>query len=586
MTIKKIMIKNIKGISEKVFNFDIIPNKPHIFVAPNGFGKSSIATAFASMNTSRIELDDDYYYENNPHNTPYIELEYNNGSKNLTLSATKLSDSNTISKHFDIHVVNSHLKANAVTQNRVKFHTTKANLEIKKIVLFKKIPEKVKVEYKISEIKSAFGKNNKVLDNISDILNNKSMMCTIYNSVDWKKFSKKKATSLIEGLLAEINEQEGSKEELLQYIATRMMFAFQDLSELKTIVDIILLHYPCFSKESCYLAAWQIYKIQSSCTTFPSTIKYYQYEIEKNKYSEIIQKYNLTWKDINIKKEKRELFVEFPKAHLISNGERDFLTFIILLMRAEILFKNNRECILVIDEIFDYLDDANIIAFQYHITQMIKRFKGNNRKIYIILLTHLDPIYFKHFCFNKHKLKIYYLDNRSHHPDSNILNLIKKRDHPTIKADIDKYFFHYHPESKILTKEFNELGIKKELSESSNFYSILTKHGKNYLTGENFDPYAIVAALRIKIEKLCYNRLPSEELKEKFITAHGTSNKIEVLQQECIDIPDEFFFLAFIYNTELHVKEQHDTQSALVMKLSHLTIKNIIENVITMQSIE
>jgi len=43
--LKVIEIENIKGISHKRFQLDILPNKPSLLVAPNGFGKSSIAVA-------------------------------------------------------------------------------------------------------------------------------------------------------------------------------------------------------------------------------------------------------------------------------------------------------------------------------------------------------------------------------------------------------------------------------------------------------------------------------------------------------------------------------------------------------------
>lgn len=44
--IKVIEIKNIKGIQHRRFELDILPNKPSLLVAPNGFGKSSLAIAF------------------------------------------------------------------------------------------------------------------------------------------------------------------------------------------------------------------------------------------------------------------------------------------------------------------------------------------------------------------------------------------------------------------------------------------------------------------------------------------------------------------------------------------------------------
>lgn len=58
--IKKIAITNVKGVgdgtSNGLYEFDIPKNKPSILVAPNGFGKSSLATAFKSQGLSFIKM--------------------------------------------------------------------------------------------------------------------------------------------------------------------------------------------------------------------------------------------------------------------------------------------------------------------------------------------------------------------------------------------------------------------------------------------------------------------------------------------------------------------------------------------------
>jgi len=49
MNIREIKIENVRGISSKTILLDMHPNKVTFFVAPNGFGKTSIARAFASL---------------------------------------------------------------------------------------------------------------------------------------------------------------------------------------------------------------------------------------------------------------------------------------------------------------------------------------------------------------------------------------------------------------------------------------------------------------------------------------------------------------------------------------------------------
>ena len=75
MKIKRITIKNVKRIANKTFDLDLVPNKPNLLVAPNGFGKSSIAVAFDSMNSKRMTLDETDCYQGDSTNVPELSVE-------------------------------------------------------------------------------------------------------------------------------------------------------------------------------------------------------------------------------------------------------------------------------------------------------------------------------------------------------------------------------------------------------------------------------------------------------------------------------------------------------------------------------
>lgn len=79
-----------------------------------------------------------------------------------------------------------------------------------------------------------------------------------------------------------------------------------------------------------------------------------------------------------------KLVLEFPKANQISNGERGVLCFVGKLFESRSKLRKDR-AILVIDEIFDYLDDANLIAAQYFLTKFINDFKGQGKELFLIL---------------------------------------------------------------------------------------------------------------------------------------------------------------------------------------------------------
>ena len=72
MTIKKIEIKNIKGIEDKSFELDILANRPSLMVAPNGFGKSSFAAAFLSLLQNRLSVHEDHHHKSDANLPPEL----------------------------------------------------------------------------------------------------------------------------------------------------------------------------------------------------------------------------------------------------------------------------------------------------------------------------------------------------------------------------------------------------------------------------------------------------------------------------------------------------------------------------------
>ena len=120
------------------------------------------------------------------------------------------------------------------------------------------------------------------------------------------------------------------------------------------------------------------------------------------------------------------MVVHFPKANEISNGERDVLCFIAKLFEAKSKLKKEHS-ILIIDEIFDYLDDANLIAVQYFLTKLIMLYKSEGKELYPIILTHLDPMYFNTYSFST-KNVVYLYDGIGTTNKYKINELLKDRD--------------------------------------------------------------------------------------------------------------------------------------------------------------
>src|SRR6218665_2217578 len=128
MKIKSIEITNIKGIGNRTFDLDLIPNKPHILVAPNGFGKSSFAIAFNSLKKGRIELEDNHYYLKKEANRPVLKLVIEDNSNLYQLIAD--DSQNKISDEFDICVINNQVVAKASLRKINGKTVAKSSLEI------------------------------------------------------------------------------------------------------------------------------------------------------------------------------------------------------------------------------------------------------------------------------------------------------------------------------------------------------------------------------------------------------------------------------------------------------------------------
>ena len=73
--ISKIKIQNIKGKATWENTFDgLCSNKVNLFVAPNGFGKSTLTAAFTAASHGRMRLDNDDYYNQDACNIPKLEI--------------------------------------------------------------------------------------------------------------------------------------------------------------------------------------------------------------------------------------------------------------------------------------------------------------------------------------------------------------------------------------------------------------------------------------------------------------------------------------------------------------------------------
>lgn len=573
-----IEIEHVKGIQLKRFELDILPNKPSLLVAPNGFGKSSLATAFNSMNNRRIALDEEDYHAENAANAPRVYIEYTRLDGTLaTLEAT--NSTNTISGEIDYFVINNLTKPKGNASTFGGFANSKASLIIDDVVLVDRIPASVSFSYSYRNCQSRFGQNSRVLPNATAALSNLKLIEELSECyMALQRANGDRIQGRINSIIAEINAQRGTAEDLTNWITTNRLNNLKQIDYLNTIGNLINEFDIGYNSETkSYLAAIQlIWLYNLDINNFKNACTFNIYRLDKQRFDATLSTFNCTWKSIRSSETGGKLVVKFPKAIHISNGQRDILTFISMLFKAKRNLKKT-ENILIIDEVFDYLDDANLTAAQYYITNLIMEFDSLKKRIYPLILTHLNPNYFKNFTFSNQK--VYYLDKSTIQVSTSMIRLLKNRKNATIEVEVDKYLLHYDPGTINKRAEFRYLGIRELWGEGNNFVQYLNNEVNNYLTNQPYDPFAVCGALRVRIEQIAYNKLQSDEARNVFLKTHKTRSKLEKAEEMGIVSPESHYLLGIIYNEGMHWKENQDNVSPIASKLENLTIKKLIEDV-------
>ncbi len=574
MTIKSIAIENVKGIANQTFDLEILPNKPSILVAPNGFGKSSFAAAFSCLNSARMVLPKEHHHKGDEHRQPRLTLTITKDGVDEVLSAT--STSNLISANYDIHVISNRLAAKAVKRNMGSFTTASASITIDPFVL-STVPPRSNFPYSSAQMKANFGANGKILKNIDALLSNSifaEKLISFYTDMD--KFSGVRIQRNINQIVEQLNAQNGTSEQIKAWATANLQATFEEIDCIRAVADLAS-RFDLTQRDriDALLSAYQICVAYTQDKQgFKNACKYKAYINEKNSYEEIIGSFDTTWKSIRPAESGGKLIVDFPAASNISNGQRDSLCFAAWLRKVSNSV-GQRDCILVIDEVFDYLDDANLIAVQYYISNLIGELKGKGSKIYPLILTHLNPIHFRNFTFKDQK--IYFLKKSKPVLNEHFKKLIVNRSDNSISPTVDRHHLHFHPTAINLRTEFRALSLKETWGESAVFHAHTESEWNKYIAGDdNYDPFAVCCYVRVKIEQLAYEKIVNDDDKVKFLETNGTTAKLELAEEAGVDIKNTAFFLGVIYNEGMHIKEHVDNSSPIVYKLENLTIRKML----------
>lgn len=584
--IVEIQIKNIKGIEDKTFNVDIFINKPNILVAPNGFGKSSLAFAFESLNSTRIQIDKENLFKKEETRTPYLSITTEYGHDKNKYEAD--NNKNNLNPHFSIFVLRNQTNVKAFGRNIGGQTVVSGNLSINDQLIVNTIPEVIAIPYGIAEMKRNFGNNGKVLPNISILLSNDEFIVT-YNSLieHFEKFNAQFRRAMIDNVITQIQQLNGNEEQVKAKYNDTWLDTLSGEDNYKEIQQkiqdqkILTFHTKC----DWFLVFWQLYMIVcTNKTEIRNANKRAKYNQIKKRLTEGLALLNTSqWKAPEVHETSRKLIVQYPKAADLSYGQRDLLTFYPMLLKMYYNQVASKKVIMIIDEIFDYLDDANLLTVQYFINDYISLMKKTNG-IYPIILTHLEPDIFKTFHFKKAKVSL--LENVIAVPSVSMKDFLSKRDEPAVQGDISKYLLHYHTGTINRRADFDFLNFAKpSWGQGTIFFEYLINETNKYLRKESFyDPYAVCVCLRIRIEKLFYDQLTESDVKDVFLNTFETIPKLEYAERQLGEINDVYYILRPLFNDPCHFDGIHE--KIVVFKLNNMVIFNILNNIFQYQGID
>ena len=587
--IKKISIKNVKGISSLSVDVDLPANKPAILVAPNGFGKTSITTAFRSLNRNRLLLAEENLYNGLATNRPELSIEtVDENGQSDTLIAD--DNQNQIARIFDVDAIGSLAYPKATKKNMGRFTAVSAAFVIDPIILVPTIPEKSKFDYRYATGKLVMLCLGKFAPNLSFLKDHESFFA---NSEDAGLFDaiqkmgqvrqRKKISDFFERAKDIVDNN--LPDEVVELITTTELDNLRDIQQLKVIADYVSSFDFCEDETHSYLIALELSAFfYESVNVLASVCRYANYTAQKKELTQIFKDFNSSKQNFSPKEQGGALVLNFPKLHQISNGQRDVLSFVAALQRVKKGFKKDA-LILVIDEVFDYLDEANLVAAQYYLSKFIAETKEAGKEIYPVIMTHLAPELFGGYVFGgKLKLQVRYLKKFPNVTPDSMRLLLRERANKTspLKFPIENKLLHFHDQGINLRVEFSSAGLKPTWGDPGVFYQYVDDELAKYLAGaNNYDPIAICCAVRIKIERQIYEKINGADNKRKFLdeVVSGTSDKLDFATDLGVQIPESYYLLGVVYNEGLHWRDDTNFTSRIVARLENVTIKNMITGI-------
>lgn len=592
--ISNITIKNIKGYDAvgKSMDVALFPNKINLVIAPNGFGKTSLTTAFEALNANCLAVKDEDKYQENAKLVPFLSITEEDADGIATYCAD--GERNEIATHFLTHTIHSRLGVYASVKRIGRAIPVTKYMNIQDVEVGKAV-EQVSFKSVSKKEKEAFGKKKLLLTRSMDIFYGNLVLQTKlkdFGAAFTAFHAQKNRGALIDECMQYILNFHGTSTALAQNFDPAVFGKIEADEHYANFANLYRM-YANADRLQTFIVFHQLMDIyHQDAKAFKKACEYASYLKFRNFIESELCVLNNTWKALKLEERNGKLYVVYPKARSISNGQRDLLTFFVDLLGFNAKMLNeSKKGILIIDEIFDYLDDANILVAQYYLTRLLKRHKDN---LYIIWLTHLAQENFRSKVLNHKVLNVQYLKPVKAMPNECMKKFIALRQalnkndatENDLYDKISHYILHYSPTDMDLTEKlrpYDIRGIRISWGRQEEFHTYLIEELNKYLKGEEeYDPYAVAVAVRLKSEVNVYKRLTTQEQRDAFEQTKETKKKFEKMEHDYgFAIPASYFVIAAIHNDADHIyinSSGNIPDASMVYKLEHLVIRNIVKS--------
>lgn len=576
-----ITCNHVKGIDSLDVPCDFYPNKPNFLVAPNGSGKSSLTTAFASLNTRRLKLTDADRYNGEDWDDTSLSVSFDDG---VTLSAN--ADSNEIASRVDVQVVRSGLYANMTNRRVGPRVLSQTKMSVQQCILYDKVPTSYHLDYSVKAERQKYVPDLRGrMDNLAEAFKNHEFLnellsCdAVFKATTGPRYTAainsffKGVISLDTGIGGDVSESE-----VLSYISS-----VKPLSSIKEILDR---WYPAKGDISNYLNAIQVNRfIEGRRGDIKRACSYLRFRKIKDDINEMLPLLNRTRYGVEAKVRNHQLVVDFPDWDDASNGEIDVLQLCVALFRARARFGEKENALLVIDEVFDYLDDANLLVAQHFLLEMMKQFKNSGKNLYVIILTHLDPGLFKSFRFKNFHTS--YIPNSGGALANGCLNKLLidrkrcQRELFDIYSSVSSHYLHFSvcdTVSADVLEYIAKQGVSGQLKSPSSFRSAMEAKLRDYFSGKPFAPSEVCCGIRLAVERLSYEALADEDRLGFLEIITGTEDRLQYAAEHGVEVPETFHLLGSIYNSCMHLSGRPGETELVQRELGNNIIRHMIES--------